>query len=407
MATYTLSAADALLKDLYVGPIIELMNYKTYMLDQIERDSTHIDHTGRRAVIPVNFNKNRGRGSRGDNENLPVAGTPTDVDAIVKIRYHYYAMEITDPTIEASKNDKGAFANLLTRESEKIGRNMRKDINRQVHGSQTGALSKLAKTSKEKKVYLSSVQYIGVGDPIDILKASDGSSAAGGKGFFVTKRVVAAESYIETNENITGEPTTEYSVYISGSYKNEMDGLQNIVAKERTLHEINSATAGQENWDGKVESAESNIAGETLFEKIADRVGETGNGEIDVFVGTRGIKRRLADTFQSAKRSNDAKNVEVHGGYTAIWVNEKPLVIDDDCVKGTVYGINKNSFRWFEQAPPGWLEKDGGIFTLKNSSTAGMKMNVWQAWFKWYAALGCTEPNLNGKIELCEDDLPT
>jgi hypothetical protein len=187
-----------------------------------------------------------------------------------------------------------------------------------------------------------------------------------------------------------------------------MDGLQNIVSKERTLHEINSATAGQENWDGKVKSAESNIAGETLFEQVADLVGETGNGEIDVFVSTRGVKRRLADTFQSQKRSNDAKNVEVHGGYTAIWVNEKPLLVDDDCLKGTAYGVNKGSFRWFEQAGPGWMEQgNGGVFEKKVSTTAGRKMNVWQAWFKWYAALGCVEPNLNGKIELCEDDLPS
>jgi hypothetical protein len=39
MATATLATADAILKDLYRGPIIDQLNYKTYMLDMIERDA--------------------------------------------------------------------------------------------------------------------------------------------------------------------------------------------------------------------------------------------------------------------------------------------------------------------------------------------------------------------------------
>src|SRR6266511_708912 len=89
MATQTLSAADAILKDLYVGPVVEQLNYKTYMLEQLERDSDHIDHTGRRAIVPVHTGRNRGRGSRADAGTLPTAGTQTWADAIVPIRYHY------------------------------------------------------------------------------------------------------------------------------------------------------------------------------------------------------------------------------------------------------------------------------------------------------------------------------
>jgi hypothetical protein len=74
MATQNLTNADAILKDLYVGPIVEQLNQKTYMLDQIQRDSDHIDHTGRRAVIPVHSGRNRGRASIVDGGTLPVAG---------------------------------------------------------------------------------------------------------------------------------------------------------------------------------------------------------------------------------------------------------------------------------------------------------------------------------------------
>jgi hypothetical protein len=74
-----------------------------------------------------------------------------------------------------------------------------------------------------------------------------------------------------------------------------------------------------------------------------------------VFVTTRGIRRRLADTYQSQKRFNDARATEIHGGYTAIFVNEIPVVADDDAPKGWVFAINKDAFRWFEVAKPDWL----------------------------------------------------
>jgi hypothetical protein len=76
---------------------------------------------------------------------------------------------------------------------------------------------------------------------------------------------------------------------------------------------------------------------------------------VEVFLTTRGIRRRLADTYQSTKRFNDAKAVEIHGGYTAIFVNEIPVVIDDDIPKGWAFALRDDAFRWGEIAPPGWL----------------------------------------------------
>ena len=408
MATYTLTAADPLLKDLYVPPIIEQLNYKTYMIDQIERDSDSVDMRGRRWISPVHANRNRGRGSRGDNENLPVAGINTDLDAIDKIKYHYYSMEISDPTIEAAKSDAGAFANLLERETNMLAKEMRKDINRQVFGDGTGALTAVAKEeAKGKKIYVNSVQYIGVGDFVDVVLTATGVKTNGVLNTEVTKRVSAAESYIEVADETAEKTLTTYSVYIAGSYKKEMPGLRQIIAKERTLHEINSVTAGNEFWNAKTVDAESAVAGESLFEKLYDEVGVQGNGDVEAWVTTRGIKRNLADTYQSQKRFNDAQAVNVHGGYTAIFVNEIPVIYDDDCPKGFAFGINKDSYRWFQQTSPGWLEqKDGSVMMLKNSTTAGLRMNVWQAYFRWYAALGCTAPNRNGRIEKAKDDLP-
>lgn len=408
MATQTLATADAILKDLYVAPVVEMLNNKTYLIDQIERDSDHIDHTGRRAIVPVHTGRNRGRGSRGDNATLPTAGAQTWQDAIIPIRYHYQGLEITDPAIEASRTNQGAFVSLLKAETQGLARDMRKDINRQAYGTGDGVLANVRAASTGTTVNVDNVQNIHIGDTVDVLVRSTGASTAGVVGASVTaKSATAGSETITIGTALAGTADTTYSVYITGSRGSEMDGLINITASSRTLHSINSATAGNEFWNGKQRDAGNAVAGESLFEQLADDVGEGGNGEVDVFLTTRGIRRRLADTYQSQKRFNDARAVDIHGGYSAIMVNEVPVVADDDCPKKYVFGINKSSLKWFEQTKPGWLtQENGGVFHLKNSTSTSQKMNVWQAWFRWYASLGSVAPNRNGRIINAEDDVP-
>jgi hypothetical protein len=411
MATQTVATADAVLKDLYVGPIVEQLNYKTYLLDQIERDSDHIDHTGRRAIVPVHTGRNRGRGSRGDAGTLPVAGAQTWADAIIPIRYHYSGIEVSDGAIEASQSNEGAFVNLLDAETKGVAQDIRKDVNRQVFGTGDGVLATVAATATtQATITLDSVQYIAVGDPVDVLVTSTGAAAAGGgTGNTVTARAGGTTKTITLATSVTVDLT--HSVYVAGSRANEMDGLRSIAATGRTLHSINSATAGNEYWNAQVRlvgasAAAPAVAGETHFELLADDVGLTGQGEVEVFLTSRGIRRRLADTFQSQKRFNDAQAVNIHGGYSAIMVNEVPVVADDDAPRGWAFGLDKSAFRWFQQAAPGWLEKDGKVFHLKDASTAGQKMAVWQAWFKWYASFGCVAPSRVGALKFITDDNP-
>lgn len=414
MATQTLATADAILKDLYVGPIVEQLNYKTYMLDQIERDTDHIDHTGRRAIVPVHTGRNRGRGARPDAGTLPVAGQQTWADAIIPIRYFYAGIEVSDGAIEASQSNEGAFINILDAETKGVAQDLRKDVNRQIFGTGDGVLATVAATASNVTgpLTLSSVQYIAVGDPVDVVVASTGATGTGALNTSIVSRVGGTTKTVTLAATVTVDLT--YSVYVQGSRNNEMDGLRNLTGTTgRTAHSINSATAGNEYWNPAVRNVgtaagSESVAGETSFELLADDIGLTGQGEVEVFLTSRGIRRRLADTYQSQKRFNDAQAVNIHGGYSAIMVNEIPVVADDDCPRTWVFGFDKSAFRWFVQASPGWLQRGGGgIFHLKDGSTAGTKMAVWQAWFRWYAALGIVAPNRTGALKFATDDDPS
>lgn len=406
----TLTTGDEILKDLYVGPIVESLNYKTYMLDRIERDSESVDHTGRRAIKPVHTRRNRGRGSRGDGGSLPGAGRQGWEDAIILLRRHYYAIEITDAAVEATKSKEGAFVNLLEAESKGVSRDMRKDIQRQVFGDGTGLLASVSATEAIGQTVISvdSVQYIEVGDPISILKRDDGTVAVASAE--VTDRdVTSGANTITIDTALTAQATVAFGVYIFGSRNLEMDGLRNIISSGRELHGLDDTDPGLSRaWASKVSDLEGARAGEAAFELVNDQVGGVGHGDIEAWITTRGIKRRLAQNYQSQKRQVDAKAVDIHGGYTAIMVDEVPVLSDDDAPLGEAFGINKDAFTWFEQTSPGWLQsKDGQVFHLKPTEGGGGFDAVWQAYFRWYAALGCTAPNRCGRLTNCEDDDPS
>lgn len=419
----SLAGADAILKEYYPSAIVEQLNYKTFMLDQIERDADHIDFTGRRAIIPLHRARNRGRASFGDGGILPNAGKQDWVDAIVPIRYHAAAIELSDQAIQQTKSNEGAFVSLLEAETKGVARDMKKDINRQVFGLGDGTLATVSAYSAPTLTCNVSndqtgVQYLQVGDCVQIV-SSDGTStraqtATGSEKVFYVKTRDAANKQVGLAQSdnstdataITGITSGDKVVLGSGfggnTYGLEMDGLRKISGSlSNSLHGVDRSAAANAFWRPSYEAVNTAVS-ESKMMQLADKVAQTGQGEVDTFLTTRGIRRVLADKLTNARRFNDAKAVEFHGGYTAIMINEIPVIIDDDCPKGWLFAFNKKAFKWFELSKPGFLEQDGGIFHLKDglsssASTAyGSKLAVWQAFFRWYAAFGCVQPNLTG-----------
>src|ERR1035437_2282578 len=76
MATQTLTTFDALLKNVYRGPIVELLNQETYLIGRVEKTNVNNlgSFTGRQLVFPVHVGRNRGRGATTDGGSLVNAG---------------------------------------------------------------------------------------------------------------------------------------------------------------------------------------------------------------------------------------------------------------------------------------------------------------------------------------------
>jgi hypothetical protein len=132
-----------------------------------------------------------------------------------------------------------------------------------------------------------------------------------------------------------------------------------------------------------------------------------------VILTTLGVQRRLANQYTSYKRYNDAKAVEVDGGYSAIMVaagnKALPVIADVDAPLGFAFALQKSSFAWCELQKPDWLtapDGKGSILTLKTGSSAGtapadLAGPGWSGTRRW-SAVARTQ---NGRIVRLKDDL--
>jgi hypothetical protein len=413
MATGNTSNLGSLLKELYTLPPVRALNDKSFLHDKLVKEQATLDHSGKYATFPVTLGRNLGRGSRGDGGILPTAGNETIVSAQVPLKRVYYALEWTEAIEIASHNKEGAFENVVDMKMKNVAIDMAKEINRQFFNASSGVLGVVtSSTGPLATVALDSVQYLRVGDTLDIVAVSGGAPIANGAGRVVSGINKATNTVTFSGAtNITVTAATN-GVVLSGSFGLEVEGLRTISNVSRVLHNIDSSVAGQSEWDGNLLDASggtgtATVAGESLFEQLLDLVGARGRGDVDTFITTRGIRRRLADEFASQRRYLDNKAQELHLGYTTIEVAGRECVIDDDCPKKFVFGMKRDALKVMQGTAPGWLESQAGgsaRIELKDDTTAGQKVAAFQAWYRYHLALECSDPGVTGQITNCADE---
>jgi hypothetical protein len=417
VATQTVSSFDADLKDVYRGTIVELLNNEAYMIDQVEKTNANDmgAFEGRRLVFAVHTGRNRSGLAITDGGTLATAGRQDDLNGIVTIKAFDTAIELTDQVIEQSKGGNvAAFARALTREMDGAMTDLRLKVNRMVYGDGTGLLATALGTEDSTDIRVDTGQYINVGDTVDVLTIADGTDRGTGLTVLAVTFTGTRDSSTQANATIRLSARTRVTsadgFYISGDRNNESDGLRNITGTRRRLHSIDSSSVSA--WDGNAVAAGWVNVSEDLLMQQAQTIRQRTGKNVEKFITTYGIQRRLANTYQSQKMWTNEKAVDVDGGYSAIMVaagsRPVPVIADTDCTNGFVYSLNMEPFAWSQMKAPDWLEppNGGSIFHLKDGTTAGQKKAIWQAWIMWYATLVCVAPNRQGQISQLKDDVP-
>lgn len=415
--------ADAVLKNYYLGPIREQLNMKAVLMFNADaetdeqrasytvsdnapdfrglaRESETVEFAGRQWIIPAHTARNEGVGAIAEGGTIPVAGQQGWTDLQDSLKHNLGSIELTRYAIRLSQRNEGAFLKLLEGETKGLVNDIRKDINRQAYGNQTGALAAVA-ADGANTVTVDSVQYLRVGMRIDLVDVTNDTVFASNR----TISAVNATTKVVTYSGADVTATTNHRLCRTGSWKREINGLANIITNVGTLHGVDSTLAANFWWKSTLQDAAGNAFSEDTGQQVVDAVDQTGNGEVEFIITTHGIVRRYSNQLKSLKRFNDRDSVTLRGGFKALLFNEMPMIKDVDCPKGLMWFLNTDALMWVylpNGDAPGywdWVDDDGAILTRKAD-----RSDAFEGYLAADHDLAVTARNQLGKIINLDDD---
>jgi hypothetical protein len=277
---------------------------------------------------------------------------------------------------------------------------MRKDVNRQAYGNQTGAMAAVT-ADGANTVTVDSVQYLRVNMRIDLVDVTNDTVLATNRTIYAINDSTKVVTY--SGADVTA--TTNHRICRTGSWKKEINGLGKLIDNTGVVHAVDSSLATNKWHRSQVQAAAGVAFNEDMGQQMIDNIDVMGNNEVEFLITTHGIVRRYSNQLKALKRFNDRESVTLRGGFKALMFNEQPMLKDPDCPKGTMWFINADCLMWAwlpNGKLPGdwdWVDDDGAILTRKADRTDG---------FEGYLAgdfnLNAPSRNGLGKITGLEDD---
>lgn len=407
--SFNITNASNILKIFYVSPLQEQLNHATVLLDRIGRED-NIPVQGKTFTVPLHTTRNKTAGSgRADEGTLPTAGQQGYQVAVVPAKYIYGRIQISGPTIAATKSNTGAFVRALDSEIRGLERNMKRSVNRQLHSDGTDPLAfwtaadNTSGTNVDDGQGNAFVHLDSGATTVDVIDASDHSTVLGDS-IVLTLGAEAAANYAVTwTGTVAGSADGDYAV-MEDTLGNQLMGIRGIIDNADPpnikgglasgLHGLAVATYPW--WTAAVyaNSGTNRALSFALMQKplskiaISSDFGEDGVKFLmsNVFVRDEYVKLCLVE-----KRFVNKLNLD--GGWEGIEFNGKPYVVDPQCRRNVIYYVTPETMSIFRMADFSFMERDGSMFSRVSNTDA------YEAVMFAYMDLGCRVRNGNGILK--------
>lgn len=392
VGTNMTSVAEAL-KSFYLdGLRYQLNDQASAFLAQVEKTSEGV--VGKDIVMALRYGRTGGIGNRADDGELPNPNARKTKQAKWETKNFFARFRITDKTIEASKSNVGAFANMLETEISDAETDAKLDLSRQVLGDGTGKLATLsadstytAGTPAYLELTLDSVMYFAEGMYVD-LYAADNSAVTNGAGLEVilvddanSKIRVAVGSDIHSNVVATGY------VVLAGNKGLELTGVAAVFATSGSIYNLDRAAYP---WlVAQVKALNGEISENVIQERID--LCETRTGSVINYMQcSLGVRRAYIDLLSATKQT--VNTLDMKGGFKALSYNGTALVADKYIPAGQLQLLDLNDWAMYRMADFNWMDRDGSIMSRVANRPA------WEATLVKYCDIGCQRPRGQGLI---------
>lgn len=388
----------AALKEIYLPRVVSTINESRILSKRLERDSSKTDISGRFARLPVNIRGSEAIGARIDADGGPALPTPqkqTFVELRIGYALNYATVRITHPTIEASKNNKGAFIQVIGAEMDGIRRDLRNDFNRQWFGDGSGALAKINDSTPTGSATVTVYEghYLKPGMIVNSFTAKSGGTQDGGD--------MTVDSTTATTVTFTATPSPDDLAngnffFREDSRGYEMMGLSGIVddgTNVPTFQNISRTTYPE--WNSTVTDQAGVITEDGLDSILLDAQAQK-EAEISLGITDPFTFRKIGQLLTPDRRYGTGMTLE--GGFDAIKWNGVPIVWDKDCPRDAgndhqIFFLDESHLTIYELAPLSFDDTDGNVLHRRQDVAA------YDATLFYYAQLGTTDPSKHAKLE--------
>lgn len=392
----TLATIESYLKEVYTGKIRRQLNDEITTLKRITRSGSGVssETNGKYVTFPVHTRRNAGIGSRNEMDPLPVPGQQGYASARLALKSAYGGLQITGQAIDMADTDPKAFARSIEEEVDRLKVDVKKDMNRQVYGDGTGAISTISAVVTSTTLPVVDARLFQLGEVVDIYTLPSTSVA--------TNRTVTSIDLTPGANTITisgANITTAVGQVIvrAGSLSKEITGFGAIVANSGILYNINPSSEPE--WKAVVDSNSGTprALSEGLMQKMVDRI-RTNGGKTTVIFQSLGVRRSYANLLMQLRSVVNSQ--EFTGGFSGLAfttdAGEIPVVADIDAPLGVQWYLNEDALTFYRDEEWHWLDRDGSMFKQVRDSSG-----VYDAWYAHLVErheLGTDRRNTHGKI---------
>lgn len=177
-AIQSISAGSAILKNVYQGPIVDLLNNEIPVYRAAEKVKSA--YSGLQVIRPLRTRRGQGIGATSDGGTLPKIGRSTSTQATITAKYNYLRFGVTGPMIAASQSDVGSFVRSAAFELKMGYGDLKTDMSRQLcwDGSNSLALVNTLSTNstslviKGRSTGEQALKYVDIDTTFDVYRSS-------------------------------------------------------------------------------------------------------------------------------------------------------------------------------------------------------------------------------------------
>lgn len=388
MAGAMISTVSAILKEMYLPPVVEQLNNEVLLLQRLEARDQEI--VGSAAFVPVHTGRSGGIGARGEYVALPDPGAQSYARAQFDLKYLYGVVRVSGPSMAKTASEAGAFLQILRSELDGIRNDLKKDVARQVYGNGDGVVATTALNAAATNTHtLQSAEAINkgqlyVGMFVDIGPAATPTSDAAG-------RTITAVTAATPSITVDGSAFTSAAgdgVGRAGartaSATYEITGLQQLISTSaNTVGGINGAT--NTFWQNIADTAGTAITHDRFMQGF-NRVRIAG-GEVSAIYSSFGVQRDFYNTFQTNIRY--VEPLKLSGGFQTLEFMGKPIIADVDAPYNRVYLVDERFIKVFSNRDWHFLDEDNTPLKWDTNYDA------WKSVLARYMNLGLTRRNVH------------